>query len=150
MQNHIWARVWARARGDKGQALVESALVLPILLFVLFGIARFGITFNNHIMLTDAARTGARLLAVSRAHTTEPCSMTRTRIQTASMLPVASLNITLRINNIDYTAATCPNVTLVSGSDVRVTVTYPCNLMVLGVDFKSGCVLEARSTERVE
>jgi Flp pilus assembly protein TadG len=146
MKNYVWARI----RGDAGQALVESALVLPILLFLLFGIAKFGITFNNHIMLTDAARSGARLMSISRAQTTEPCSLTRTRIQNASMLPSGSLTITLTINGTVYTGGTCPGVALVSGTDVVALVTTPCNLVVMGVNFAPNCMLTARSTERVE
>jgi len=146
MKNHTWAR----GRSDAGQALVESALVLPILLFVLFGIARFGITFNNHIMLTDATRTGARLLAISRAQTTDPCSIAVTRIQNASMLTTASLTITLTINGANYTGASCNNTTLVAGTDVVARVTYPCNLNVLGINFAPSCMLTAQSTERVE
>ena len=53
-------------RGEKGQTMVEFALILPILLVLMLGIAQFGITFNNYVTLTDAVRAGARKAAVSR------------------------------------------------------------------------------------
>jgi len=49
---------------EKGQSLVEFALLLPILLLLLLGIIQFGIIFNGQITVTSAAREGARLAAV--------------------------------------------------------------------------------------
>ena len=53
-------------RSEKGQAMVEFALVAPILFLILFGIIQFGIAFMNSVALTDAVRAGARKAAVSR------------------------------------------------------------------------------------
>jgi len=55
-----------QAHSENGQAIVEFALVLPILMAILLGIIQFGIVFNNYITLTDATRAGARKAAVSR------------------------------------------------------------------------------------
>ena len=51
---------------QRGQTMAELALVLPVLLVLLLGIAQFGVTFNNYVSLTDAVRAGARKAAVSR------------------------------------------------------------------------------------
>lgn len=48
----------------KGQALVEFALVLPILLVVVLGIVQFGVILNGYVSITHAAREGARMAAV--------------------------------------------------------------------------------------
>ncbi len=54
--------VWGRAfRNRKGQATVEMALLLPVVLLVLFGIAEFGRAFAAYLALQHAAREGARL-----------------------------------------------------------------------------------------
>jgi Flp pilus assembly protein TadG len=45
---------------ERGQSLVEMALVLPLLLLLLAGIIDFGRAFNNYIIITNAAREGAR------------------------------------------------------------------------------------------
>jgi Flp pilus assembly protein TadG len=51
-------------RDGRGQALVELALILPILLMLLLGIFEFGRAWNTKQVLTDAAREGARLAVV--------------------------------------------------------------------------------------
>ena len=38
--------------------MTEFAIILPILVVLLFGIAQFGIAFNNYVTITDAARAG--------------------------------------------------------------------------------------------
>ncbi len=48
-------------RARRGQALVEFALVLPILLSFLTGIVDVGFLYNHQLVLTNAAREGARL-----------------------------------------------------------------------------------------
>src|SRR5437016_10862548 len=56
----------ADSRSEKGQTMVEFAIVLPILCLLLFGVIQFGILFNDYVTLTDAVRAGARKAAVSR------------------------------------------------------------------------------------
>lgn len=48
-------------RCEKGAQLVEFALVLPLLLLVLLGIAEFGFMFQRYEVVTNAAREGARI-----------------------------------------------------------------------------------------
>jgi Flp pilus assembly protein TadG len=58
-------RPFNRARADeRGQALVEFALVAPILLFLLLGIVDIARAWNVYQVLTDAGREGARLAVV--------------------------------------------------------------------------------------
>ena len=47
-------------RDEGGQAAVEFALVLPFLLMMLIGIVEFGRAWNEHQVITDAARETAR------------------------------------------------------------------------------------------
>lgn len=49
-----------RAGGEDGQALVEFALIAPILLVLVFGIFDLGMAWNAYQVITDAAREGAR------------------------------------------------------------------------------------------
>ena len=53
-----------RLRDDRGQALVEFALVLPILLAVLFGLIEFGRAYNYWVDQTHLANQAARFAAV--------------------------------------------------------------------------------------
>lgn len=48
----------------KGQSLVETALVLPIIVLILMGIIDFGLLFNNYLVLNNASREAARIAAV--------------------------------------------------------------------------------------
>ena len=57
----------ARLGGEeRGAALVEFALVLPILLVILLGILDFGLYYYNDLQLTHAARDAARYLSVGK------------------------------------------------------------------------------------
>ena len=40
------------------------AIVLPLLLLILFGIIDFGLMLNRQLLLTEAAREGARMVAL--------------------------------------------------------------------------------------
>lgn len=51
---------------EKGQSLVEFALLLPVLMLIILGIIEFGFMFNAKITLNSAAREGARVYAVSK------------------------------------------------------------------------------------
>lgn len=51
-------------RKSKGQSAVELALILPILLFLLFGIIEGGRIFAGYIELQHAARDGTRYASV--------------------------------------------------------------------------------------
>jgi Flp pilus assembly protein TadG len=63
-------------RRDDGVALVEFALILPVLLILLFGIIDFGKAFNYWIDQTHLANTGARYAAVNKNPlcSTAPCT----------------------------------------------------------------------------
>ena len=51
-------------RTEKGQAMVEFALVLPLLIALLCGIIDFGWLYYNQITLNNAAREGARYAVI--------------------------------------------------------------------------------------
>jgi len=53
-------------RTQKGAAVVEFAVVLPLLLLIVFGIIEFGFIFYNKALLTNASREGARQAIVYR------------------------------------------------------------------------------------
>jgi Flp pilus assembly protein TadG len=58
-------RALSRLRStEKGQALVEFTMVLPLLLILLFAIVDFGRAFYAWTIVTNGAREGARAAAV--------------------------------------------------------------------------------------
>jgi Flp pilus assembly protein TadG len=52
-------------RNDRGAAAVEFALVVPILVLLVIGIMEFSRLYNEQISLTNAARSAARVMAIS-------------------------------------------------------------------------------------
>src|SRR5262252_1760192 len=50
-----------RLKSERGTALIETAMTLPLLLLVSVGIFEFGRAFQTWQVLTNAAREGARL-----------------------------------------------------------------------------------------
>ena len=55
------ASLLRRARSQRGAALIEVALTLPLLLLVSVGIFEFGRAYQTWQVLTNAAREGARM-----------------------------------------------------------------------------------------
>ena len=50
---------------DRGAAMIELALILPLLVMLLVGIVDFGRAYSAQVSITAAAREGARVLALS-------------------------------------------------------------------------------------
>ena len=55
---------------EGGQAIVELALTLPLLLLIIMGIFDFGLLFQRYEVVTNAAREGARLAVLTTEYTT--------------------------------------------------------------------------------
>src|SRR6056297_2066121 len=51
-------------KNKKGQAMVETIFVLPLLFLLIFGIIEFGRIYFTYSILSNAAREGARYAAV--------------------------------------------------------------------------------------
>jgi Flp pilus assembly protein TadG len=51
-------------KNERGAELIEFALIFPLLLLVLLGIADFGFLFQRYEVLTNATREGARLASL--------------------------------------------------------------------------------------
>jgi Flp pilus assembly protein TadG len=149
-------RTFIQRSDERGGALVEMALCLPILLMIVTGIMSFGIALNNYIMLTNAVEIGGRQLAILRGNTTDPCSDVTTTMAAASpLLQSANLNYTITLNGTVYTSSTTPNsksctagaALLTQGKPMSVQVTYPCSLLIYGKNIVPSCTLSAQVTE---
>ena len=47
--------------GPRGAALVEAAILLPILVLLTFGAIEYGLIYRDELRLATAARSGARI-----------------------------------------------------------------------------------------
>lgn len=120
-------------KSQKGAAVVEFAVILPLLLLILFGIIEFGFIFYNQALLTNASREGARRAIVFRTDGTTndriiPTSDVENAINSylysGSDLRLVSFdtdNLTATIGTSSGTTAINP-VTPGSTSDIAVTV----------------------------
>lgn len=54
-----------KRKSIKGQALVEMAIILPVLIALIFGMTDFARVLNAYLATTEASREGARVAALS-------------------------------------------------------------------------------------
>lgn len=116
------------------------------------GIAQFGITLNQYIMLTEAVRDGARLLSITRG-TSAPYTSTINQVQaSAGNLTTSSLTITTTVNGTACATDSACSTALSSaaGQIASVSATYPCQLRVMGINFISSCNLSSTTSEMIE
>jgi Flp pilus assembly protein TadG len=55
----------ASDRADRGQAVVELALALPLVFMLLLGMVQLGLVVRDQLLVTHAAREAARAASVS-------------------------------------------------------------------------------------
>lgn len=84
------------ARSDRGQALAEFALTVPVLLFLVLGIIEFGRAWSQQQAITDAAREGARLAVVVDPTVTAATVVTRVKsaLRRAAVDSTATVTLT--------------------------------------------------------
>ena len=154
-----WKRACLRARDEEGQALLEFAYVVPVLLTLVMGIVVFGSALNNYLVLTDATAVGARILSISRGQTTDPCSTASAAvIAAAPNLTSSKLTFAYTFNGVAFSGTTCNSAStttgaagdLVQGQSESVTVTYPCTLAVYANNWAPTCTLQSKLTEQVQ
>jgi Flp pilus assembly protein TadG len=118
-------------RSERGQNLVETAIIIPILLLLLAGVIDLGRTFSDYMSVTNATREGARRSARL------PCSALArsfygTQIRDAVIAEAANRGITLTPEQValepDPVNAGCPGL----GDAMIVRVDYPFSFLIMG------------------
>ena len=151
---------------DEGQALVETALILPIVLTIVFGILVFGIFTMQIMSLAQGVNNAGNVLSVSAGQTTDPCALAATNVQSAApLLSSANLSYTVTLTPSGgsaqpYSGSSCSSSStttgaagyLVSGGTVQVTATYTnCSLKFYGKNFlPNGCSITNTITEAIQ
>lgn len=74
----------AKIKSERGQSLVELAISLVVLLFLLSGVVEFGIAFFQFIQLRDAAQEGALYASLNPTDNTN----IEIRVRNASNSPI--------------------------------------------------------------
>jgi Flp pilus assembly protein TadG len=144
-------RLLTLARDRAAATAVEFALVAPVLLVLMMGMAQFGITMNSYVMLTEAAADGARYFALARG-TATPYASTVAQVTATTSGLTGTVTVTTFINNVACsTNSTCQTALAANvGGPAKVTATYPCNLTVMGINYLPSCTLSSSTTQIIE
>jgi Flp pilus assembly protein TadG len=116
-----------RHEGERGQAVAEFAMAIPIVFFVLFGIIDFGRALYAYDLVASAARIGSRYAVVhgSSCTPTPGCTATSAAIQTYVRSMVSGINSsTLNVTATWPPVAGCPGGSPTAQCPVLVTVSY--------------------------
>lgn len=98
---------------NRGQTLVEMAIVLPILVALIFGMTDFARVLNGYLATTEASREGARVAALSGND---------------AAVELAANNAAPNLDPTRLTVTTLP-ATRSRGDAVTVTVTYSIDII---------------------
>ena len=133
-----------RIRNEKGAALIEAAITVPVILLISVGIFEFGRAYQTQQVLVNAAREGARMAVITG--TTDAAITTRVRnyMQGGSLPNYATATVTIQ-RGVALTGAD-------TGSSI--TIGYPFQFMVLNpvvkliapADTKTGAPITMRSS----
>jgi len=109
-----------RIRNQRGAALLETAITIPIVLLVCVGIFEFGRAYQTQQVLVNAAREGARISIITGNTDQQVTDAVRNYITSGRLTSPGSATVT--INRTEAMGA---------GTASRVTVSYPFNFIVL-------------------
>jgi Flp pilus assembly protein TadG len=110
-----------RLKGQRGAALLETAITLPIILLVSVAIFEFGRAYQTWQVLTNAAREGARVAVLPDYTDTDVTTTVRNYLNGGRLPNAAGAAINV-VRNVPFGTTTAS----------RVTVNYPFQFMVLG------------------
>jgi Flp pilus assembly protein TadG len=115
-----------RLRSERGAELIEFALVLPLLLFIIMGLVDFGFMFQRFEVVTNAAREGARMAVLPSYVNADVEARVRAYMTTGG---VAATTSNSTVATTDVTIPTGGGPTL---QGKRVQVTYASPYLFLG------------------
>lgn len=127
-------------KSEKGQSMVETALVLPLVLLLLFGIFDFGWLFYNKLQVQNCAREGARFAAVNYDIDNDVKSKSDI-IKHVKDMEMNGLTFTINVTAADDGTHKNGYLTVVINTDV------PTLTPIIGAFFPGGrCHMEANAT----
>lgn len=124
-------------KNNRGQALVEFALILPVFMLLVVGMLEFGVIINQYLVVAEAAREGARSAALGNTNATV------TTVSKAAASPINTSQLTVTIS---------PTANRTSGTQVTVTVANPVQSIttMMSPFFPAGFTVQGIATMRME
>ena len=132
-----------RIRSEKGAALLEAAITVPIILLISVGIFEFGRAYQTQQVLTNAAREGARLAVIEGTSDDAVRARVNTYVTGGGLTALSADNIVV-VRNAAMGSTTASSVEL----------RYPFTFMVLNpvvrliapTDTRTGAPITMRAT----
>jgi len=133
-----------RLQDEKGAAMVEFSIILPLLAVLLFGVVEFSLLLYNKQVITNASREGARAGIVAQAPRLTPAEIQQVVNDYAGSHLISFGTASAPVTTIDNSGGTA------FGDDLTVTVSYKYDFLVLpnfiaslagGVDLKAETVM---------
>jgi hypothetical protein len=115
-----------KKRKERGAALIESAITIPIILLISVGIFEFGRAFQTWQVLTNAAREGARVSIIAGKTDTEVENAVLKYLEIGGVENHTIETVSIRRESVplDPDDPDSPDAS-------RIVVTYPFKFMVL-------------------
>jgi Flp pilus assembly protein TadG len=110
-----------KRRKERGAALIESAITIPIILLISVAIFEFGRAFQTWQVLTNAAREGARVSIIAGKNDADVEGAVRKYLEVGGLPKYASDTVQIKRQN----------VTIGVNEASRIEVTYPFEFIVL-------------------
>jgi Flp pilus assembly protein TadG len=107
---------------ERGAALIETAITIPIILLVSVSIFEFGRAYQTWQVLTNAVREGARVSIILGKTDDQVTAAVRNYMDIGGLKLAKSSSVTIALNR---------NVTVGGNSSSEITVQYPYTFMVL-------------------
>jgi Flp pilus assembly protein TadG len=135
-------------RRQSGSAVVEMALVAPIVLLLMFAILEFSIVFFTTLSMQYAVREGARYGITGRSDK-DPAASNQERFRAIRQVMIdssagmyATVSPVITVNNTTYATESAYSATMFGGPDDIVVIRLDCTWKLLtpliGTLFKDG------------
>ncbi len=108
-------------KNERGAALLEAAITIPVILLIAVGIFEFGRAYQTWQVLTNAAREGARLAVLTSSTNDDVTARVRAYMQGGGLPGYASATVNITRN------------VALTGTDTasRIQINYPFQFIVL-------------------
>jgi len=133
-----WRR--KRLRGESGQALVEAALVIPVLLLLAFGVVMAGRVSHAKIAVQAAAREASRTLATASSEQTGLSEALQTARSVAQGYDLSQDRLTVDVESNGFQR----------GGTVNAEVTYQVPLADLPLLNRLEVTVSSSHSERID
>ena len=110
-----------RFRNQRGAALIETAITIPMVLLVSVAIFEFGRAYQTWQVLTNAAREGARVSILVDSTETQVTAAVRNYMTSGRLTGAPTAPVVVE-RSVAFGAGTTAS---------RITINYPFNFMVL-------------------